>query len=79
MKLGLKWTKPVEITNMVTINGQKSPTLEIVKNIQLKIMDVLISINIHIIDLTKKKLLIGLNQFAKYKANLILSENKFKF
>ncbi len=61
MKLGLKWTKPVEITNMVTINGQKSPTLEIVKNIQLKIMDVLISINIHIIDLTKKKLLIGLN------------------
>ena len=32
VKLGLKWTKPTEATNMVTVNGQKSPTLEIVKN-----------------------------------------------
>ncbi len=41
IKLGLKWTKLTEITNMITVNGQKSLTLEIVKNIQLKIMDVL--------------------------------------
>ncbi len=32
IKLGLKWTKPTEATNMVTVNGQKSPTLGIVEN-----------------------------------------------
>ncbi len=30
-------------------------------------------------DSTKEKLLIGLNWFIKYKADLILSENKLKF
>ncbi len=64
---------------MVTINSQKSPTLEIVENIQLKIMDILVSINIHIVDSTKEKLLIGSNWFFKYKVDLILTENKLKF
>ncbi len=31
-KLGLKWTKLMETTNMVTVDGQKSPTLGIVEN-----------------------------------------------
>src|SRR6266498_4307917 len=79
MKLGLKWTKPTEATNMLTVNNQKSPTLGIVKNAQLKIMDVLIPINIHIVDSTKEELLIGSNWFSKYKADLILTENKLKF
>ncbi len=61
------------------VNNQKNPTLEIVKNAQLKIIDTLVSINIHIIDLIKKELLIRSNWFAKYKADLILSENKLKF
>ncbi len=60
-KLGLKWTKLVEATKIVTINGQKSPTLGIVENVQLKIMDALVPINIHIIDSTKEELLIGSN------------------
>ncbi len=47
--------------NMVIVNSQKSPTLGIVENAQLKIMDVWIPINIHIIDLTKEELLIGSN------------------
>ncbi len=47
--------------NMVTVNGQKSLTLEIVENVQLKIIDNLIPINIYIIDSTKEELLIGLN------------------
>ncbi len=64
---------------MVIINSQRSPTLRIVKNIQFKIMNVLISINIHIVNLTKKELLIKLNWFAKYKADLILNEIKLKF
>ncbi len=42
-------------------------------------MNVLIPINIHIIDSTKEKLLIGSNWFSKYKADLILTENKLKF
>ena len=42
-------------------------------------MDTLVSINIHIVDSTKEELLIGSNQFSKYKADLILSENKLKF
>jgi len=46
---------------MVTVNGQKSPTLGIVENAQLKIMDALVLINIYIVDLTKEELLIGLN------------------
>src|SRR6266540_1418189 len=58
-KLGLKWTKPTEATNMMTVNGQKSSTLGIVENVQLKIMEALVSINIHIIDSTKEELLIG--------------------
>src|SRR6266540_173993 len=45
IKLGLKWTKPTEAMNMVTVNGQKSPTLGIVENAQLKIMDALVPIN----------------------------------
>jgi len=64
---------------MVTVNGQKSPTLGIVENVQLKIMDALIPINIHIVDLTKEELLIGLNWFSRYKADLILTENKLRF
>ncbi len=78
-KLGLKWTKPAEATNMVTVNGQKSLTLRIVENAQLKIMDVLVPINIHIVNSTKEELLIGSNWFSKYKADLILTENKLKF
>src|SRR6266498_2635496 len=64
---------------MVTVNGQKSPILGIVKNTQLKIMDALISINIYIVDLIKEELLIGSNWFSKYKADLILTKNKLKF
>ena len=79
MKLGLKWIKPAETMNIITVNSQKSPILGIIKNVQLKIMDTLVPINIYIIDSTKKELLIGSNQFSKYKANLILTENKLKF
>ena len=46
---------------MVIVNDQKSPTLGIVKNIQLKIMDALVPINIHIVDSTKKEFLIESN------------------
>src|SRR6266540_1993325 len=60
-KLGLKWTKLIETTNMVTINDEKSPTLGIVENAQLKIMDALVPINLHIIDSTKEEFLIGSN------------------
>src|SRR6266542_3505629 len=42
-------------------------------------MDVLVPINIHIVDSTKEELLIGSNWFSKYKADLILTENKLKF
>jgi len=68
-----------KITNIITVNGQKSLTLEIVENAQLKIMDALIPINIYIVDSTKKELLIGSNWFFKYKADLILTKNKLKF
>ncbi len=53
--------KPMEATNMVTVNGQKSLTLGIVENAQLKIMDALVPINIHIVDSTKEELLIESN------------------
>ena len=79
IKLGLKWTKLTETTNMVTIDGQKSLTLGIVENVQLKIMDALVPINIHIVDSIKEELLIRSNWFSKYKADLILTENKLKF
>ncbi len=46
---------------MIIVNDQKSLTLEIIENTQLKIIDILISINIYIVDSTKKELLIGLN------------------
>ncbi len=46
---------------MITVNDQKSLTLGIVENTQLKIIDALVSINIHIIDSTKEKLLIRSN------------------
>jgi len=42
-------------------------------------MDALVPINIHIVDSTKEELLIGSNWFFKYKADLILTENKLKF
>ncbi len=61
------------------VNNQKNPTLEIVKNAQLKIINILISINIYIVNLTKEELLIESNWFTKYKADLIFSENKLKF
>ncbi len=46
---------------MITVNNQKSLTLGIVKNAQLKIIDILVPINIHIVDSTKEELLIGSN------------------
>ncbi len=46
---------------MVIVNGQKSPTLRIVENAQLKIIDALVPINIYIIDSNKEKFLIELN------------------
>jgi len=49
------------------------------KNINLKIIDVQVLINIYIVNLNKEELLIGSNWIAKYKADLILSENKLKF
>ena len=58
IKLGLKWAKLTETTNMVIVNGQKSPTLRIVENAQLKIIDALVPINIHIVDSTKEEFLI---------------------
>ncbi len=64
---------------MITVNSQKSLTLRIIENAQLKIMDTLVPINIYIVDSTKEELLIGSNQFSKYKADLILTENKLKF
>ncbi len=64
---------------MVIINGEKSPTLGIVENVQLKIIDVLVPINLYIVDSIKEELLIGSNWFSKYKTDLILTENKLKF
>jgi len=49
------------------------------KNANLRILDAQMPINIHIIDSNKEELLIGSNWIAKYKADLILNENKFKF
>ncbi len=42
-------------------------------------MDALVPINIYIMDSMKEELLIGSNWFSKYKADLILTENKLKF
>ncbi len=64
---------------MVTIDEKKSLSIGVVENAGLKILDVRVSINIYIVDSTKKELLLGLNWFAKYKADLILSENLLKF
>src|SRR6266542_1921284 len=64
---------------MVTIDRKKSPSIGIVENVRLKILDVRVLINIHIVDSTKEELLLELNWFAKYKADLILSENLLKF
>ncbi len=79
IKLGLKWTKPEKELNMVTIDGKKSPFIGIVENAGLKILDVRVPINIHIVDSTKKELLLESNWFVKYKADLILSKNLLKF
>ena len=43
---------------MIIVNSQKNLTLEIVENVQLKIMDALVSINIYIIDLLRKNFLL---------------------
>ncbi len=79
IKLGLKWAKLEKELNMVTIDGKKSPSIGIVENAGLKILDIKVPINIHIVDSIKKELLLGSNWFAKYKADLILSENLLKF
>ena len=64
---------------MVIVNSQKSLRVEIIENINLRILNVILSINIYIIESIKKKLLIRLNWLVEYKANLILNENKLKF
>src|SRR6266540_1593267 len=61
IKLGFKWTKSAKATNMIIVNSQKSLILDIVENAQLKILDALVPINIHIIDLIKEKFLIESN------------------
>ena len=42
-------------------------------------MNIIVFINIYIVDSIKEELLIELNQFAKYKANLIFMKNKIRF
>ncbi len=79
IKLGLKWVKLEKELNMITIDRKKSPSIGMVENARLKILDVRVPINIHIVDSTKEELLLGSNWFAKYKADLILSENLLKF
>src|SRR6266540_3571370 len=79
MKLGLKWAKLEKELNIVTIDGKKSPSIRIVENAGLKILDMKVPINIHIVNSTKEELLLGSNWFAKYKADLILSKNLLKF
>jgi len=64
---------------MVIIDGKKSPSIRVVENVGLKILNVRVPINIHIMDSTKEELLLGSNWFVKYKADLILSENLLKF
>ena len=64
---------------MITINDQKNPAIGIIKNANLRILDAQVLINIYIVDSNKEELLIGSNQFAKYKADFILNENKLKF
>ncbi len=49
------------------------------KNANFRILDAQVPINIHIVDSNKEEFLIGSNWIAKYKADLILSENKLKF
>ncbi len=46
---------------MVTIDGKKSPSIGIVENVGLKILDIRVPINIHIVDSTKEELLLELN------------------
>src|SRR6266542_5090378 len=64
---------------MITIDEKKSLSIGIIENAGLKILDIKVPINIHIVDSTKEELLLGLNWFVKYKADLILSENLLKF
>ncbi len=61
------------------INRQKSPAIGIMENVNLRILDAQVPINIHIVNSNKEELLIGSNWLAKYKADLILNENKLKF
>jgi len=63
----------------VIINRQKSPAIGIMENVNLRILDAQVPINIHIVNSNKEELLIGSNWLAKYKADLILNENKLKF
>ncbi len=79
IKLGLKWAKPEKELNMVIIDRKKSSSIGIVENAGLKILDVRVPINIYIMNSTKEELLLESNWFAKYKADLILSENLLKF
>ena len=79
LKLGLKWIKSEKKLNMVIIDGKRSLSIKVVENTGLKILDIKVLINIHIVDLTKEELLLGSNWFVKYKADLILSENLLKF
>ncbi len=60
-KLGLKWAKLDKELNMVIIDGKKSPSIGIVENAGLKILDIKVPINIHIVDSTKEELLLGSN------------------
>ncbi len=79
VKLGLKWEKPKDDLQMVTINGQKSLAVRIIENANLRILDAQVLINIHIVDSNKEELLIGSNWLVKYKVDFILSKNKLKF
>ncbi len=49
------------------------------KTLDFQSYNALVLINIHIVDSIKEELLIGSNWFSKYKADLILTENKLEF
>ena len=76
-KAKIRWKKTKG--SVTFIDGFKSPVIDIAEEVNLKITDQPIPIQMQIVDSDRNEILIEGNWLEKYQANLILTEGKITF
>jgi len=68
-----------KVIELITIDGKKNYTCGIVEEANIKIVDVMVSMNIHIVDSKDETFLIGGDWLSRYQADLSYEKKEVTF